>query len=244
MNVQLLYDELRPLYEQLLKDVSYENCPSRPDEICTFCAQWGDKYEANDGVIFYGRAVNGWGTNENINSLFPQDFQNPNDEERTFNKNDQMIWVQRDWNNTEGYSTNRSAFWRVIRKISEHFYGDDWYRKIIWSNLYKVAPNGGNPGNLLCSAQLEICCKIMKKELKLFNSKHVVLLTGFNWAKEFLSELNNKTIPNAIEKVAWDNYTSEVYKIGTQYFYLTQHPQGKPEEAHVDAIIKLIEKYS
>ena len=85
MNVQLLYDELKPLYEQLLEDVSYENCPSRPDEICTFCAQWGDKYEANDGVIFYGRAVNGWGTNENINSLFPQDFQNPNDEERTFN---------------------------------------------------------------------------------------------------------------------------------------------------------------
>ena len=243
MNVQLLYDELRPLYEQLLKDVSYENCPSRPDVICTFCAQWGDKYEADNGIIFYGRATNGWDANEDIDILFPQDFQNPDDEERTFNKNDQMIWVQRDWNNTEGYRTKRSAFWRVIRKISEHFYGDNWYRKIIWSNLCKIAPENGNPSNSLFVAQLAKCSEIMKKELKLFNPKHVVLMTGIDWAKDFLCYLNNNSLIS-IDEVEWDNYKVEVFKIENRHIYLTRHPQGKPEKVHVDAIIKLIEKYS
>ena len=64
-----------------------------------------------------------------------------NSNERGWNRDDQMQWVEKQWTSSEdGYNTNRSQFWSVIKGVSTHFYGQEWFNFVAWSNICKVAP--------------------------------------------------------------------------------------------------------
>lgn len=229
---------LKPLYKELIAAVS-----DYSDQILTpFCMQWGNQYqvEPNSGIMFYGRAVNGWVTNE----LDVEKFFDTNSKDCIFALYDQMQWVEDCADGKEEYyNSNRSAFWRVIRRTASHFYPFDELQHICWSNVCKISPYRGNPNDPLFYAQLPVARRIMQRELEIFSPKHVVLLTGQGWAQDFLYFLNGNQHTKSIASYLWgyDNqYHVKVYKIGNIFFYLSEHPQAKNEDTHVEALIKAI----
>lgn len=251
-----LKEALMPLYKDLLENVS--GCE---DAAYSFCLQWGRNFPAkpHSGILFVGRSVNGWVSGvESVDKIFGDG------EDAAFNRHDQMQWVE----NLEGdkkYDTKRSAFWRVIKSVSKHFYPENWSSHVAWSNLCKVSPESGNPGDTLFSAQFEACQKILKTELEILSPKVVVFLTakwdaklegdtwGYHFVGEFLKSFNDSKEPNkSIDKKYWGKdegeekykYVSKEYKGGEYVCILTPHPERKPEEEHKNALIDLITPYT
>lgn len=224
---------LYPLYESLIQSVkgfSYSKA--------FFCMQWGRNFPESEhaGILFVGRATNGWITDEeDIDVLFG------NTADRIFNRDDQMQWVENSEGNNNGYNSRRSAFWRVIKRVSEYYYPEDWSSYIAWSKVCKVAPfNGGNPNNELYYAQLETCLKILEIEIEQLSPRIIVFLTGENWVQDFLSYLNHENYDQAIECKSWGEYKSTAYLIKNTIMICSEHPQGKNENLHSKAIIDII----
>lgn len=213
-----LRNALYPLYERL-QQIDAEQPYS------TFCMQWGSSYRKG-GVLFVGRAVNGWITDDrDTATLFK-----PGDQSQIFARDDQMRWVERE------NICARSAFWRVIRGLSRHLTGDsaDWYEWIAYSNLYKLAPSsGGNPSNSLCSRQYELCAEILRREIEVLAPSAVVLLCGIGWYYDFLCDLNGEADPENIGRKTWSGGAIDVYRIGNTVYIGGDHPQGKDEKAYI-----------
>lgn len=226
--------EFMPIYSELLKKVS-----SVKLEKCIFFPQWGANYpfsKEHCGIMVMGRACNGWHSiSQNIDVLFGTS------DESIFNRKDQMRWVENSSGNKDGYNTNRSAFWRVTKRIVQCFYPNEWSSYIAWSNVCKVAPwEGGNPSNTLYYAQLGSCQKIFKAEIRLFSPKVVVMFTNNSWAADLLKYMNNNQEPICLEQLNWDKYKCYIYRINETYFVVSEHPQGKKEKIHAESIISFI----
>ena len=233
---QSLYKALKPLYAELLEQLSEE------DKSITspFCVQWGKNFPTTQfsGLLFVGRATNGYGTDatKSVDVLFDGE-----EDSLGFARPDQMTWLE----THPSYNWRQSPFWRLISKVSQDYTEGEWFDGIAWSNLCKIAPSkAGNPSNSLYYAQLSACQKILKSEIEILSPKFVILLTGENWAKDFLFYLNDKEVCFPIDKVEWENnYTIDIYLIKGVYFLRTEHPQGKPEQGHIEVIKSIIEKY-
>jgi hypothetical protein len=226
-----LKEKLLPIYSRMLENNTYE-------DVCTFCMQWGKNFptKQNDGILFIGKAVNGWITDEtDIEILFG------NSKEKVFNREDQMEWVHNHEGNEKGYNTRKSAFWRVIKAITTNFYpSENWFSYIAWSNLCKIAPSeGGNPNDGLYYQQLEYCQELLAKEIEILSPKYVIFLTS-GWEKDFLHYLNGNNPTKSVKKMLWNEYESKLFEINDIYYITSLHPQGKPEAEHVDTIIELM----
>ena len=231
---------LLPLYSELFPSLDVE-------KETAFIMQWGNKFptEKNTGILFVGKAVNGWAKKED------QSF------EKLFAIHDQMKWAENLWNSRKNddsktqYLTRRSAFWRVIKGITSSYYEDvdQWYAHIAWSNLYKISPNksndGGNPNAKDKGKQLDLCRRILKKEIEILSPKYVIFLTsGWESKSGFLWYINNKQHTEHIEEITWGgNNKIRVYEINDVTFITSVHPQGKNEELHKKNIINLLKKY-
>jgi hypothetical protein len=220
-----------PIYKKLLEENSFK-------DICAFSFQWGENYPflKKSGFLFVGKAVNGWITNEtDVTQLF--DTTNP---ERIFAREDQMEWVNNLSGNTDGYNTRKSAFWRLIKKVSETYYPEKWYSNIAWTNLYKIAPwTGGNPNGKLQNAQRKYCFELLKKEIEILTPKYVVLLTS-GWEWDFIKYLNENEKPKVLGEKKWGKYKTSMIEIKGVNFIISHHPQGKNEWSHRNAIVELI----
>jgi hypothetical protein len=222
-----LKDALYPLYEDLLRI-------EQSKESCTFCVQWGKDFPEEGGVLFVGKAVNEWFSNETKMSVL---FGMEDMSKRIFARDDQMVWVK---NNDRGfgkpYDVNRSAFWRVVKRICNQ---EDWYKHVAWTNLYKRAPAGGNNPTLKDRChQWPVCEQIFNKELEILLPKYVIMFTS-GWEQDFALFQNTK--PEA--RVAWGKkkkYCTCRYKKGNTRFIVSHHPQGKDEQSHADAILELM----
>ena len=236
---------LKPLYFDLL---NHAECVLDKQKYCTFCMQWGKNFpeEKNSGFLFVGRSVNGWINKElgEVDALFGDTENIETNIEPIFNLDNQMEWIEKPCESKEDYNTYHSPFWRVIRKVSTEYNQDNWQRHVAWSNLYKVAPSaGGNPDDFICGWQFYNCCRILQKEIELLSPRVVIFLTGKSWSNSFLWYLNGAKEPLIKYSQDWGGvYTAELMKIGSFYCLATEHPQGKPEESHVNAIIELINK--
>ena len=222
-----------PIYKKLLEEFEDNSF----EKICSFCFQWGKNYpfHKKSGFLFVGKAVNGWITDEtDVIQLF--DSANL---DRIFAREDQMEWVKNLSGNTVGYNTSKSAFWRLIKKVSENYY-EEWYSNIAWTNLYKIAPwAGGNPNRKLQNTQRKYCFELLKKEIEILAPKYVVLLTsGWEWG--FIKYLNENENPIVLGEKVWAGYKTSIIEIKGVKFIISHHPQGKNEEEHVKAIIDLI----
>lgn len=233
--INKLRTELIPLYDKLIKDVEKEE----PKEKAFFCMQWGKNFpeRANDGLMFVGRATNGWQDHDyKASSFFGNSFG------QLFNLPDQMQWVEES-EGSSAYNTKSSAFWRVIKAVSSHFYPNNWSSCVAWSDVCKVAPfEGGNPSDSLYYAQIEDCEEIFKAEVKALSPKVVIFFTGYSWAKDILQSLNDGREPQPDDIKQWgDGYQAVIYKINKVACIVTEHPQGKSEVEHTDTLIKIIE---
>ncbi len=243
--------ELVTLYQDLIDSVKdYKNQSLR-----YYAAQWGEYFpsEDNDGILFIGRATNDWHTDsEDVGILFGDPYK----KDTIFNCSDQMIWVENcaKQERSDMYNSNRSAFWRLIRRIARsHHKIDDIdrfgdLRKIAWSNICKVAPYSGNPNDSLYYTQLDIAEKILETEIKYLSPEYLIFLTGWAWAADtitYLTNLSKEDIESRIEWLKWghnNKYRTGRLEMGNKVFIISEHPQGKNSDAHFDTIMTLMEK--
>jgi hypothetical protein len=207
----------------------------------------GELYKSELMVI--GRAVNGWTEGVNPKKLKSEDSRTEYADlvYNTVTSSDEcpMGWITGCWGNKDGYNTKKSAFWRVIRSVVSELgisdvEQDTWSSHLVWSNLYKVAPaKGGNPNNTLCNIQFPSCSSLLEMELKYYNPKRVLFLTGVDWAEPFLENIcsivQNDT--SHVVAVAQLKINSQKTKI-----VVATHPQGKPEEEWVSEVVTSFRK--
>lgn len=205
---------------------------------CLFVPLVGPEYpqDENDGILFIGRAVNGWDMPSSWNSAA-----NTHDDSQLliddiFNS-DQSI--RETIIHHKDYSFQGSAFWRMINRLSEQEYESGWYDKIAYSNLYKLAPFGANPNEGLKNKQKEICMTLLRKEIEILSPKYVILFTGEYWAGAFLLFLCGGQLPKP-KTEQWGKYESKSYIISGIKYILTEHPQCKDENQHFTALRSLM----
>ena len=180
---------LLPLYAhmiQIVLDAGFDY------DTAKFCMQWGKDFPANEseGILFYGRANNSWITSSNnVNELFAEES-----EDCIFALDNQMQWME-DVETESGYRPSSSALIRMIRNVATEYH-EEWSSHVACSNIYKIAPwKGGNPSDSLCYTELDDCVKIMQAEISFLSPRVVVMLTGYNWAKDFLAPMNGGQEP-------------------------------------------------
>lgn len=150
-----------------------------------------------------------------------------------------MSWVvEKAGSRNGGYNTNRSAFWRVSRKVLETLYSEkgseeQWSSHLCWSNLYKVAPlETGNPLKSSKKVQRKYSVELLKMELKAYGPKCVLVLAGEDWYKPFIEDLEvdirKRSENSLVEKVGLRNGQAWVF---------AKHPQGR-HEVHLVSEVK------
>jgi hypothetical protein len=231
MNIELT--NLKKLYRQLLEVDTREY----KDEICPFFMQFGETYFRSERrCLFIGKSVNGWITNNrSVDDLF--DLKNPN---RIVNRDDQMAWVAKLEGPNDEYNTRKSSFWRLIKGISLEYIGQsDWHNHIAWSNLYKLSPYIGNPNSNLQKLQRMTCIAILNEEINILRPTNVIFFTS-GWEHFYLQSIG--IIASNANCIEWGNSYSLRYSIFKDISYIqTQHPQGKPEKQHIQAILSAMQ---
>jgi len=225
--------EFKSLYTELLDSTS-----SFQQDLYPFAMQWGPKYhQVPDGkprLLFVGKATNGWMTNSrDIEILF-----GGHDEKTTiWERSDQMLWAD---DRDEGHNANKSAFWRVIRKVAQPWFGEEWLHHIAWSNLYKVSFRKGNPSGRLQDAQREVCIRILEAELKALQPTHVCFLTS-GWEVPFIRIIGVYEQAKSPQELKWGRgHHTRLYTMPNRKIITSFHPQGKQEVPHAKAISKFI----
>ena len=226
---------LRPIYQRMLDNTEINQWSEIKDgetqEYACMAALVGDMFpkNENEGIIYYGRANNGWnsGVKNDFDYIFDKGFLNEEGENGYF----------------KYITDNRSQFCRVAGKSFSQYYGDEWYNHVAYSNLYKVSRCNSNPSDWECGIQEEYVTEIFKTEIDTLSPKFVVMFTGKCWADCFLYYANGNNMPLLLESREWGKYKIDVYKIGEVYYLVSEHPQGKKESLHVEAVLSILEKY-
>ena len=231
--------------EQMLKitkgiAVNANALPENP--LTGFLSMRGTDYDRDLMVV--GRATNGWVPGLKPDEMHDEqkvvDFMNRIEESRIKYG---VHWVVDSWGNKHDYDPATSAFWRTTKTLlSELIQMNDeavkrWSSKIVWSNLYKVAPkDGGNPSERLAGIQLKACRELLQAEILAYKPKRLVFATG-GWANDFLD------MPCFLP--ARDDFPNEhVERFGTIVvggenigaYVVAKHPQGKKERVWVDNV--------
>lgn len=150
-----------------------------------------------------------------------------------------MKWVADSWHlphGNGGYCTNRSAFWRVTRKLVGTLNvcdpeDVDWSSNLAWSNLYKLSPiKGWNPSGRVAQAQFDGCLELLKSELEILAPHRLTLATGWNWARPFLDGLSYR------EVICGSGYVESVGYIGSASVVVACHPMTKKETKWVSEV--------
>ena len=185
---------LRKLHAELLGSLvtAAKLDQTLPQKLTTFMPRQG--LLSTGELMIVGRAPNGWREGWTL-----QENQSPERREQTIRELEAefalpkcpMAWAnepQPNWN------WRRSPFTRLMNQLAEKLpdYSEQtWPSRLIWSNLYKIAPDkGGNPNNRLCIAQERVCLEYFAAELRIWQPKQVVLVTGWDWAHPFVNRLD------------------------------------------------------
>ena len=195
-------------FERMLESVAAATDPDVP--LVPFWPLRGADYERE--LLVIGRSVNGWVEDWTGRELAEGRVRRAAvehlraDAEPT--EGCRMRWVTDLWGPGQGYRTSRSAFWRVLRRIvlTDPTSGIDparWSSRLVWTNLYKVAPAAGwNPGADLQRAQRASASDLLRIEIEEFAPRRVLALTG-SWIDPFVDPLGLSLDPRAgwVERV-------------------------------------------
>jgi hypothetical protein len=142
------------------------------------------------------------------------------------------------------YKAYSSFFWNVIYKtISDYYHFDRnkwcWSSKLVWSNLYKIAPTTGNPSNFEKSLQEIISVQLVKMEIEEINPKYCIVLTNREWWEPFQHEFNlNDFGKNEFSEI------EAVQKYKNTIIIITTRPFRSGNEKHVSQILEVIKKFN
>jgi hypothetical protein len=232
----VLSQQYETIFERTLEEVALA-APDLDRPLTPFWPVRGGAYDG--GLLVIGRSVNGWIGNWTARQLREPSVRRsvvetmrsdaePEDGSR-------MDWVTKLWGARGQYSTRRSAFWRVLRRIVLTDPGagadlDQWSSRLAWTNLYKVSPRkGGNPHADLRRAQRRSAIELLEIEIEEFAPRRVLALTG-GWIGPFAQELGlaPRSRPGLVEGVAERDGCAWV---------VAKHPMGKPEDRFVGEVL-------
>ncbi len=234
------------LYSEMLKMIAKNSHKFDEKAVLTGFLPLKGKNYSNDLMVI-GRAVNGW---VNINNLADciddnkrqEIIENIYEESKGTGINCPLEWVINMWGNKNPneYNSAKSAFWRVIKQICiEMNIGqndfNNWPSYLIWSNLYKISFETGNPSSMLADLQFCYCVDILKREIEIWEPRSILLLTGINWADAFIQRLGRKTATvdtsnkKLVEGAFIINNSTKVV--------VAKHPQGKPETDWINEVM-------
>jgi hypothetical protein len=229
--VQKLEKELKPVFTDMYSNIE------DIDNYWLFCPTWGKYYPSkeNTGILFYGRATNGWKDYSDYCGDADKVF------DFLFNRSDQVDWM---------LSYTGKPFVRLIKGITENFYPDEWNEHIAWSNVCKV--EYGTPTDDLWDSQYSYITRMMEIEIDNLSPEVIVFVTGMTagarW-DEPLFEIDKFKGLQLSESIEWGTdsrtgkpLTSKAGKISNTTIIITDRPEFRPIAPHVEAIIDLIER--
>ena len=241
---------LEKLYKELITHIKANRDKFSESELCVFTPAKGKEYDGK--FLFIGRSVNGWLEEYSIKKDNDADYDKVieviNEVCKKYNNENvnNLAWVEEHWSGRKKYNTKKSAFWRLIIKILNHYYQKDIsaVHKASWNNLYKISPSkGGNPSSPLKNLQLDLCRSILNLEIEEFNPRYVIFLTGMErWVQPFLNmeefiNLTDEFIGAQTDKIKFIKFIG-VNKNSEKIYIVSQHPQRKPEDPHLKEIIE------
>ncbi len=181
-------------YENLFKIVNEYNKQSKAKFLTICPAIKGENY-TEGGLMFVGRAINGWcPLTESMNDGKGIKERIQRCEKCT------LDWVvgKNIWNhciksgcpyanakNEPIDGRNKTTqFWQMVKYIcKKNEIEGDWYKKIVWSNLYKASyENGGNPSGFY-KDQIDICKELLINEIEIYKPKKIFFITESNRKK-------------------------------------------------------------
>lgn len=233
--VQKLENELKPVFIEMysrIEDI---------DNYWLFCPTWGKYYPSrkNTGILFYGRATNGWKDYSDYCGDAKKVF------DFLFNRSDQVEWMP---------SNTRRAFVNLIKGITEKFYPNEWNEYIAWSNVCKIAPDTpyGTPDDTLWERQYSYITKMMEIEIENLSPEVIVFVTGMTAGARWdnpLFEIDDYKALKLSESIEWGidgrtgrPLTSKAGKINNTTIIITDRPEHRPIAPHIEAILNLIER--
>ena len=221
-------------------------------KLAGFLAMEGNLYRENHALMVVGRAVNGFRCGAYPQELADQPFRNRFAESvlNSVNKYQgqcPMTWVTNHWGTGNRYNTKRSAFWRVIRRVTDQLqvadrHLRDWPSHLVWSNLYKLSPwRGKNPSRKLRYVQLAGCQALFQLEIGIYRPKRLLLLTGRHWAVPFLDALGAKELSGANRYVRCAGQL-QLPDAGQTRFVVACRPEGKPERLWTEDVLQAFQR--
>jgi hypothetical protein len=222
MNDEKLFNIYKDLcgLEELDKEKSY----------CVFAALVGSRWKPGHGLAFYGRVTNGWADADgyrphrlrgSLNEIL--DFGVGTSICRSDRKHFPLIckeceehpathWiVHRGPYGEKGRVTSYAdslPYWNAVKCVMDPSgLKTDWHSEIMFSQLYKIAPNRWNPTEKLNRAQLELCKEFLYHELSKYRPRGAVFLTEVNPRadpKNWTSDCFEPFMKVLGDEVVWD----------------------------------------
>ncbi len=250
----------------LLLNHFVSNCNTYDSEYAVFYPSFGVKEREPCDFLILGQAVKGWSSNfysqdEKIdvknqlvdciyqsNKFYEPDNHNPLDwvnvrwTKSTFNEEVEGKIDKKDFYLMSGdYFTYRSFFWKVTYRLINNYFGYDkssweWSKKMVYSNLYKIAPMDKNPIYEEKKLQEDYCIRLLKKELEELNPKYCIVMTNLEWWKPFQKGLNTKVLTidnNLYEVISFEEFNNTKIIVTTRPFI-------GDADVHVKQILTLI----
>lgn len=194
----------------------------KSQEYVDFYPVFGINQKERVEFIIYGQAVNGWRSQFKHLADVNIEKSVAASNEYIPGKINPLDWVNIQWSNSSlieaikdeeincfirkcngnsdaTYRTSKSFFWNVTYKLICDFYGlgrnsKEWSKKMVWSNLYKIAPDGSNPNSREIEAQKEISIELVKKEIEELKPKYCIFLTNQSWWHPFQEKLSSENL--------------------------------------------------
>lgn len=170
--------------------------------------------------MLYGQSVGGWQREHDYSAPLPEGREA---QARAYSNNHHSDHSPLDWVNvlwTKGnraqlneagkefykpfgaYNPGRSPFWQLIVRVIQEKNGLApsswaWTEKLVWSNLYKIAPQDGkawNPDEGERMLQRPECVHLMEQELRELQPKYCIVYTGDNWWAPFRIGLQTEMV--------------------------------------------------
>lgn len=140
------------------------------------------------------------------------------------------------------YNTAKSPFYRVILAAAQALgildaADPQWPSRLMWSNLYKIAPAAGwHPSKTLVSLQQQYCVRMLVAEIIAWKPRRILFLTGLDWADPFLAELGVINARHLTGLLAYAGRIVRPLDDVSASFVVGANPQRKDEQPMVDAI--------
>lgn len=227
--------------------------------------------------MLVGRAVNGWdeyrkSADEYMTkeTFVESSMDNITNAEKTILfGSDRFEWINTDGEapcNTERYgidrckvngeySLNRAQIWNYTKSIWDGLYGRDtnwkerWFENIVWSNLYKIAPqeDGGNPGSSIQKKEMKACIKLLRAEIEYFTPTHIFIPTAYEGWFEYFSDIFSNVENIGTNVFSGVNKNNQYVEGIAEYTYpdekkakvvIACRPEGRTKDKYVDQVVK------